>query len=113
MRLFNERNALEVTASFTAEDGTPVLPASVHWRLYCDTNAETVVDWTEAPVETLSDENGVTGYRTFVEIPSSANRIIDTANRRETRQLTIATGKDGEGESSETLEYYVARMPGR
>jgi hypothetical protein len=43
-----------------------------------------------------------------IDISGQLNRINDPANRRETFELHVVSGKDSDREYSQTLEYAVA-----
>ena len=110
MRIFNERSGFEIRASFKAESGLPALPSSVHWRLWCEDADEAVTDWAQASVDTLQDEDGVTGYKSSIEVPGSALVLRDQSKRRETWEVQIAAGRDTDRETTERVPFYRARL---
>ncbi len=113
MRIYNERSGVEYDAYFEAQPGTPTVPGTVHWRLLCATNEQTLVDCTPVPYVIESDESGITGVRARIDVPGSKNVIVNPANRREIKELQVVCDKDTDREFSEVMQYYVARMIGR
>ena len=113
MRVYNQNSGVEFDAWFEANPGTPTIPPGVHWRLRCVTNDQTLVDWTSASYEIQSDESGITGVVSRIDVPGSKNTIIDSANKREIKELQVVSGKDTDREFSETVQYYVSAMGGR
>ena len=108
MKTVSERNGLEFTAKFFDHENQPAVPATVHWRLDCQTTGANLVDWTEeTPVATYDDFGDAVDVSVEVEIPASANAIQQDSNRREIKELTVTAGKDTDREYSETITYVV------
>lgn len=107
MRLYNEFSGVEFDAWFESNPGEPTIPPTVHYRLRCETNDQTVIDWTSVPYEIISADDGISGVRAHIEIPGSANQILNAANRREVRDLQVVAAKDQDREYSDSIQYYV------
>lgn len=113
MRVFNQNSGIEYDAWFESQPGTPTVPSSVHWRLRCATNDQTLVDWTSVAYVIESDETGVTGVRARIDVPGSQNGIVNSRNRREMKELQVVADKDTDREFSVVHQYYITAMGGR
>lgn len=113
MRVENERSGLEFKAYFETEPDAPAIPTSVHWKLRCETNDQTLQDWTVASPVTVTENGVITRVYAVIDVPGSLNAIIDRCNRREIKELQVVAGKDTDREFSETLRWYARRMDGR
>lgn len=114
MRIVNERSGLEYQAAFEAAGNVPTVPTTVHWRLRCVTNDETLQDWTLiGSTPTVDDGGALALVASTVNVPGAMNALIDRNNRREVRELQVVADKDTEREFSTVMQYYVVRMDGR
>lgn len=102
---YNERSGVEFTAVFEDEQGTPALPASVHWRLTCETTGRVMQDWTEAAAV-----NGGTSVTADIELSGPVLTLCESQNQRELKSLLIVADKDGEREYSEEYQFYVRKV---
>jgi len=108
MRTVNERNGLEFTAKFYDHENAPAVPASVHWRVDCQTTGTVLKDWTEeTPVATYDEFGDPVEVSVLVELAASINAIQEDRNSREIKELTISAGKGSDREFSETITYIV------
>lgn len=113
MRVLNEKSGLEHRAHFSDTFGAPTIPATVHWRLDCQTTGTVLQDWTEVTPVTVSDETGITDVYALIEIPGALNAIQSDSNPRELKTLLVVAAKDQPSEYSEVLSYYVRNLRGR
>lgn len=104
--VYDERQGAEITAYFEGQ-GIPVLPTSVHHRLYCLTTNQEVIGFTEDTVNVAVDDSGITRYYTSILIPGSANTIRKSSNARELKELMVIADKDTDREYSQRFQYYV------
>lgn len=113
MLVYNEKSGVEVVADFHDATGTPTLPVTVHYNLWCEaTNTELLAD-TVATVVTDTDSAGVVTYTATIEIPSSLNAIQSTGNRQETKALLVIANKGLDSEYSKEYRYLVKNVLGR
>lgn len=103
---YNERSGVEFTAAFEDVQGTPVIPATAHWRLSCETTGRVMQDWTAVT------PNLVTGAVVQADIVVSGvlMTLCESQNQRELKSLLIVADKDGEREYSEEYQFYVRRV---
>lgn len=112
MLAYNEKSAVEVEATFLDAFGRPTSPATVHWRLNCETTGKVLQDWTAASVSTDA-ETGRARYYLELEIPGALNAMQNPRSTRETKALIIVANKDAAGEFSQDYRYMVRNLPGR
>ena len=108
MRTYNEGDGVEFIATFADASGDPAAPSNVYWRLDCVTSNQTLQDWTLLTPTIAYDEFGSPSSVTVqVDIPSSLNAIVSDANRRETKELTIAAGLNTDRQKTKSLQYAI------
>ena len=101
----NEQSTYIVVASFTDEEGDPVIPASASYRID-DIGNETVT-------EIKADTAFVPVAATYeIEVDPADNTLVDETNERELRLITITytwgSAREGNGE----YKYWVKNMGG-
>lgn len=98
-----ERSAKSFVATFYATEETFFTPSAARYRLHDrDSNTE-LIPWTSI----LSLNTRVT-----ITIPASANRILNDANNREVKVLTVQSDFDTDSQQSEQLLYLVENLSG-
>ena len=103
MHAVNEKSALYMTMTFKDENGDPLVPAKVEWRLDDLTNDTEVVGWTNIPSPAST--------MTFV-IPGDNNTIEDETHVKEQQVFGIRVDEGGVGEAHEELVYSVLNLTG-
>lgn len=98
----NEGDSFTVEAAFYDSTGAVALPASIRYQVWCKTNETTVRDWTNV---------GIGTEVTFSIVPSD-NRILDTRNKFEQRQLVVQTNAGTDSQQTETMEWRVKNLGG-
>ena len=79
----NEDTSRNLTVSFFDADGVAVIPASVSYRVDCETTGREVRDWTEF--------GGTLATSIEIELTSADNCILNQANETETRKVNVLT----------------------
>ena len=109
----NERDACRWRAVLKDDDESPVVPGTGHWRLDCATTGQSVRDWTAVAIQTEVDDFGaLTAAYATIDIPASANAIIDRCNPRETKRLLFAADLGTEYEQKQQKTYDVVNLQG-
>lgn len=108
MQVYAQKSGIEVDAWFESVPGVPTVPTTVHWRVRNVTIDEIVIDWTEGTYTIESNETGITGVRTRIDIPGSANVLSQQGGRRETFELQVVADKDTDREYSVEPPYQYA-----
>jgi hypothetical protein len=110
MRVYNEKSGIEFEAWFETEPGVPTVPSSVHWKLL-DVNTDTTLqDWTAVVAVIESDETGITGVRSTIDVSGQLNVMTDTSKTRELKRVLIVADKDSAREYSQERDYYVKKV---
>jgi len=77
---WNENSTVIVNAAFVDEDGAPVTPNAAKYRVDDHASETAIVALTAiSPLSTAVD----------IEIPGSANKMVDTTKRTEVRKVTV------------------------
>ena len=108
MRVYNEHSGNEYTCWFESVPGVPTVPTTVHWRLRNVSADQILQDWTELTPEIVSDESGITGVKTTIDINGQLNVLFSRSARRETFELQVVADKDDPREYSKFHQYAVA-----
>jgi hypothetical protein len=113
--IVKERNAKRVVVNFQDDEtGEPVAVSTSEWRMDCLTNDSLVQDWTASTVQTITGDLGVvTEYRTTIAIPAGLNAIINDANKRELKKVSVRADRGLDTEFGTKVEYYVVNEKGR
>jgi hypothetical protein len=82
----NERSAAFVTFTHLDRDRALSVPTAVRYRIDCLTHEREILAWTS--IASPAAENTVT-------VTSEQNRIIESGNERERRQLIVETTSSG------------------
>lgn len=99
----NEKSPVRMTMVFTDFDGSPLIPATVEWRLDDLTNGAEVVGWTNLP--------GPTSTMTVI-VPGSDNVIDDAENVKEVQLFGVRVDDGLAGEGHSEFAYNVANLKG-
>lgn len=83
MSNFNEGTNLLVTARF-ADNGVPVVPTTVHYKLRNKTEDVTIIDWTSV----------TPAAEVQINIPAQSVKLEDSEREREVQELTVVADKD-------------------
>lgn len=94
-KVINENTSLDVTITFTDENGDPFTPEELYYNLV-DDKSETIIISNSLITPTGSTET--------ITIERSANAILDTANAVEARTLTV-DARYSSGSKGVTTEY--------
>lgn len=113
MDVFNERNGVEIRFHFSDAADSPTIPATVHWRLDCETTGRVIQGDTEVTPVPVLDETGLIDCYVTVEVPGSLNAIQSNGNARELKTLLVIANKDQDGEYSQAYQYYIKNLRGR
>jgi len=101
-RTVNEKSPLCITMTFTDENGDPLIPSTVDWRLDDMETGTTIVDWTalSSPAATM--------YHT---IEAQYNLINDEANNiREAQMFTVRINETLQSEAHAEYKYHVVNL---
>lgn len=99
----NQDSPLYMSLTFTDEDGDPLIPTTVEWRLDDREDDSEIVDWTSlsSPAASMS-----------MVIPGSNNSIVDETKNRERRTYGIRVDNTLAGEGYEEFHYHVVNIFG-
>ena len=97
-----ERNSITVNAYFRDSSNAASAPTTVHYRIDDLSTKRNITGWTSASA--ASSVN--------IVIKSAENKIIDHANARERRQITVAADKGTTTETRDTIEYFIENILG-
>ena len=99
----NEQSPLCITMTFTDEDGAPLIPSTVEWRLDdIEINVE-IVGWTPL-VGMLSTMKHT--------IPADNNVIVDESKTREARMFGVRINDTLQSEAHSQFKYHVVNLVG-
>lgn len=102
-RTVKEKSPLHMTVTFTDENGDPLIPQTVDWRLdNHDTDAE-IVPWTAL--------GGISSSMVVV-IPATNNVIEDESNVREERSFGIRVNSGQGSEAHDEFHYHIINLHG-
>ncbi len=99
----NEKSPIRMTMVFTDEDGLPLTPNTVDWRLDDMTNDAEVVAWTSLPGPTST---------MVITVPGSNNVIDDDEHVVEKHTFGVRVDDGLAGEAYAELTYNVANLSG-
>lgn len=97
--VFNERQAVTVTATFTGE-GDTFSPTTCEWKLINETAGTTISDW-----EAVTAGDSVT-----IDIPSTSLVINNRKNKKELFSVTVSGDRNTATEVPNVQRFYVVRM---
>ena len=102
---YKERSSFTATAYFRSGDAADT-PSTVHYRIdNITTNrnkATSILGWTSA----------TPGTSVSISITSAQNRILDSSNVWERRQLTVSADKGTSTETRDTAEWKIENIGG-
>ena len=96
-----ERESFTTTAYFRAA-GAADTPTTVHYRIDDISTKTAITGWTSATPGTSVD----------ITVKASENRIIGQGNSRERRQLVVSADKGTDGETRDTVQWYIENIRG-
>lgn len=99
----NEKSPIRMTMVFTDEDGAPLTPTTVDWRLDDKTNGTEIVAWTSLP--------GPASTMTKT-VPGTDNLIDDDTHVVEKQVFGVRVDEGLAGEAYADLTYNVANLHG-
>lgn len=99
----NEKSPVFMTLEFKDENGDPLIPTTVDWRLDDKTKGVEVVGWTSLPSPAAT--------MTFT-IPGSDNTIDDEVNVAEVMTVGIRVDNGLAGEGYSELQYTLINLTG-
>jgi hypothetical protein len=78
-----EGSTFALSVTFLDALSVQAVPTSIHYRIDCATNAQTVRDWTEvSPATTVA-----------IPVSASDNAIIEDGNRKEAKELRVVVDR--------------------
>jgi hypothetical protein len=96
----NERTTSYLTVSFLDKAGVAVAPSTIVYSVYCMTNEQ----------EIRSDTSIAAGASIEIVLGASDNAIVNPANGRERRRVTVKAGYGAGDELNDQFEYYVQNL---
>lgn len=99
----NEQSPLCITLTFTDENGDPLVPSTVEWRL----------DDMELDTEVVAWTNLITMASTMaMTIPADNNVIVDETKIREARMYGVRINNTMQSEAHAQFKYHVLNLIG-
>lgn len=96
----NERSTSYLSVSLLDKAGAAAVPASVRYRVDCQTTGQMVRDWTNlAPAAALE-----------IVLTSADNAMVNAVNRSELRRVTVSAVYGVDDEVHNTWEYQVRNL---
>lgn len=89
-------------ATFKDDDGEQVTPTTARYRVHDEDSETELVAWTAI----------TPAGRVTITIPASANEIIDDANTREVKVLTVQADEGTDNQQSKQVRYQVMNLSG-
>lgn len=113
MKTIEQNSAIELRAVFLTESGTPAVPTTVHWRVWCLETGQALTSWAEATVQTTTNEfDVITEAYVVVNVPGSVN-VMQTGRATERKQVIVVADKDLSTEATQPVPYLVRKVAGR
>ena len=97
MRRINQNEGFRQVVNFK-EDGIPVTPSTIHWRVTRKVSGDVVQDWTAV---------GSVSSSVTITVPGSLNTLADFTTKVETRLLTVVADMDTDLEYNQDFEYTI------
>lgn len=98
----NERTRVTVEVVFLDPASTPTAPFTARWRAFCDTTQTDLTEWASISVPSTG--------RVEIELPASMMRIINPANRSETKIIAVESNYDTDDQVSDEHEIEVKNL---
>lgn len=100
MTTFNEKSVGTFTSRPIKEDDGVFVPSNARYRVDDADTRTNLVPWTDmTPAVAMT-----------ITVPASANRIVQSSNRREKHILTIATDYNTDNEHNEQKDFWVKNL---
>lgn len=97
----NEGSLRKLTVTFLDEAGQPAVPAAVSYRIDCLTSGTVIkTDTSVTPAASLD-----------ITIPGADNALVDQANSRERRRVTV-TATYADGDEHSYFDYWIKNLSG-
>ena len=103
MEVVDEKSSCTVRVTFTDEKGLEVVPSSASYRIDDEKGSvytEVKTDTSFTPASSVHD----------IEITDNENRILATANRQETRLVTLSWTYDTDKKGNAAYRYRVKNL---
>lgn len=100
MKLVAERSTAYLTVSFIDKAGGLESPASVQYRIDCETTGQVVRDWTTVPP----------GPSVEIVLTPTDNAMQDATNESERRTVTVVATYGAADSVRDRSEYYVRNL---
>ena len=114
MNVYDEGDGVELRVRlFDASKVRPAVPATVHWRLDCDTTGRQLQDWTDLIVETVTGISGLAQVYVDVDVDGQLNDIQQNGNSSEQKTVQVVADKDTPRQFSGLFTYRVRNRRGR
>ena len=97
----NEKSPLYMTMAFTDENGDPLVPSTVEWKLDDIEQQSEIVPWTSL--------GGLAAIMNVV-IPSANNAIVTETSVREERMFSVRVNDGLLAEAHEQFQYHVLNL---
>jgi hypothetical protein len=102
MKRVNERTRVVLLVSFENEDRRLTAPATMRWRVYCETTGSNITDW--------ADETVPATGQVEIEIPASATAILNDSNYRETKVVAVEADYGTDNQASDEFRIDVKNL---
>lgn len=98
----NEKSTCTVRVRFYDEDGRPVVPDTVQYRLRDLTSCRVITDWSNLTPDTEID----------IVVPASSNIIHCRGDRQQENALSVQANFDSDAEFSDEIRYVIQNLRG-
>lgn len=109
LKTIPQGTGLEGNYQFHTAAGLPAIPTTAHWRITDSISEQVLLDWQQATVSPELSGGELTKASISLEVPGSANVLVDRNALREKHLLTICADKDLSSECSRDFAFYVVR----
>jgi hypothetical protein len=102
MKRVREKSLVRATVKFYDPDWVAIIPNTARYRIDCETNCQTVLDWTTlTPAASMQ-----------IVISAAYNAIINCRNKQEIKVLTVEVNTDTTTMMHERARYQVDNLQG-
>ena len=102
MKRVNERTRVVLLVSFENENRVLTAPATMRWRVYCETTGTNITEWTTEAVPSTGQVQ--------IEIPASATAILRDSNYRETKVIAVEADAGTNNQASDEFRLDVKNL---
>lgn len=102
-RRFLEGQSFTARFVFLDEDNAPASPLTARYRIDCKTSGQVIVDWTVIDPVSQTVE---------IRVTPSQNRIINSRNDVERRQMVVQSNYDTDEQAVQESEWDVKNLQG-